>query len=428
MQNTLLIKDAHIIDPRAGIDCVGDILIDGAKIIQSGGKIDPRDHPKAELIEADGMYALPGFVDMHVHFRDPGQTHKEDLASGAAAAAAGGFTAVLCMPNTIPPCDSPEILSDILERSKNLPVRIYQTACLSVGMAGEQLCDYKALKKAGAAGLTDDGRPLASDKLMEQAMLKAAEVGLPVISHCEDLEIVAGGIMHEGEVSRGLSVPGIDRRSEDEITAREIALCAKTGRAVHIAHVSTKGSMELVAKAKADGLPVTCETAPHYLLLTHEMLSGRDADYRMNPPLREESDRLAMLEGVATGMVDALITDHAPHAPEEKADFAKAPNGVVGLETAFAANYTALVKSGKITLGRLAELMSSGPAGLMGITAPSLASGSVADLVLVDTAKQWAVDPKKLHSKSKNTPFKDQTLTGSVCYTILDGRVSYKAD
>ncbi len=425
MKRTLLIKNAHLLDPTTGLDVVGDLLIEDGVISQIGGDVSAKGYPNATVIEGQGLYALPGFVDMHVHFRDPGQTHKEDLQSGARSAAAGGFTAVLCMPNTTPPCDNPDILRDILRRASDLPVRLYQSACLSVGMAGERLCDYDVLKSAGAAALTDDGRPLADDTLMHKAMQKAAEVGLPVISHCEDLEIVDGGIMHKGEVSKALGVRGIDRRSEDEITRREIELCARTGEAVHIAHVSTQRSIELVRRAKADGLAVTCETAPHYLLLTHELLKSRDADYRMNPPLREESDRLAMIEGVSDGTVDALITDHAPHTAREKSDFESAPNGVVGLETAFAANYTALVQSGRITLGRLVELMSRNPAKIMGIAPPEIAVGKPADIALVDIAGRWTVEPNKLYSKSKNTPFKGQTLTGAVRYTIMGGRITH---
>ncbi len=421
MATSVLIKNIRLMDPANQMDRVGDLLLCDGKIAVCGGAVQPM--ADSVVIDGTGLCAAPGLVDMHVHFRDPGQTHKETLQTGVAAAAAGGFTTVLCMPNTNPVCDSVEIVEDILTRAKDLPVRVLQSACLTGGMRGNGLCDYAALKAAGAAALTDDGRPVEDDAMMEEALKKAAEVGLPVVSHCEDLAIINGGIIHKGSVSEALGVKGMDRASEDSITQRECDIAKRTGCPVHICHVSTAGAVDAVRRAKAAGAPVTCETAAHYLLYTHEKLLSRDANYRMNPPLREESDRQAMLQAVADGTVDAIITDHAPHAAQEKADFEKAPNGVVGLETSLAGCITALVEPGIIPLMRLVEMMTVNPCRILGLPVPTLQPGAPADVVVFDPAQRWTVDPAKFHSKSKNTVFAGETLTGRVKYTIKDGRI-----
>lgn len=424
MATSVLIKNIRLMDPANQMDRVGDLLLCDGKIAACGDAAQPMDD--SVVIDGTGLCAAPGLVDMHVHFRDPGQTHKETLQTGAAAAAAGGFTTVLCMPNTSPVCDSAEIVEDILTRAKDLPVRVLQSACLTGGMRGNGLCDYAALKAAGAAALTDDGRPVEDDAMMEEALKKAAEVGLPVVSHCEDLAIINGGIIHKGSVSEALGVKGMDRASEDSITQRECDIALRTGCPVHICHVSTAGAADAVRRAKAAGAPVTCETAAHYLLYTHEKLLSRDANYRMNPPLREESDRQAMLQAVADGTVDAIITDHAPHAAQEKADFEKAPNGVVGLETSLAGCITALVEPGIIPLMRLVEMMTVNPARILGLPVPTLQPGAPADVVVFDPTQRWTVDPAKFHSKSKNTVFAGETLTGRVKYTIKDGRIVHR--
>ena len=318
------------------------------------------------------------------------------------------------------------MVKDILTRAQNLPVHLLQSACLTGGMRGNGLCDYVALKAAGAAALTDDGRPVEDEAMMEEAVRRAAAIGLPVVSHCEDLAIIDGGIIHKGSVSRQLGVKGMDRASEDSITARECGIALRTGCPVHICHVSTAGAADAVRRAKAAGAPVTCETAAHYLLMTHEKLLTRNANFRMNPPLREESDRQAMLRAVADGTVDAIITDHAPHTRQEKADFEKAPNGVVGLETSLAGCITALVEPGIIPLMRLLELMTVGPARILGLPLPTLRPGAPADLVLFDPSQRWTVDPEQFHSKSRNTVFAGETLTGRVKYTILGGRIVHR--
>ncbi len=309
---------------------------------------------------------------------------------GLSAAAAGGVTSVACMPNTRPVTDTPEIIRYILEKAAGAKARVYPVAAITSGLSGEKLTDMKALKAAGAKAVSDDGRPVSSARMMREGMEQAEEAGLLTISHCEDLELIHGGIMHLGSVSRELGVPGMDRASEDAVTARELALSESSGARIHIAHVSTAGAAAFIRSAKARGVRVTCETAPHYLMLSHELLRKRDADYRMNPPLREESDIEAMKAAVADGTIDCIVTDHAPHAAEEKADFTAAPNGVVGLETSFAAAYTALVKTGLIPLSRLVELMSVNPANILGIPGGHIRAGDPADLVLIDLEKNWS--------------------------------------
>ena len=342
----LLITNARVIDPscQPAMDFVGDILIEGERIAKVGAHL--KDSPIAQgakLLDAGGLCAAPGFLDIHVHLRDPGFTHKEDILTGCRAAAAGGVTGVCCMPNTKPVADCPEVLSYILERAKQADARVYPIASITTGMKGEQLNDIAALHATGAVAVSDDGRPVENGGMMLKALRRAYDAGVPVISHCEDLTIIDGGIINEGEVSRRLGVKGMDRASEDSITAREIVLAESSGTAIHIAHVSTKGSVQLIREAKARGVKVTCETAPHYMMMTDRLLESRDANFRMNPPLREEEDCQAVIEGIFDGTIDAIVTDHAPHAAEEKEDFLKAPNGIVGLETSFDAACTVLV-------------------------------------------------------------------------------------
>lgn len=422
----LLIRGARLVDPSQKLDARRELyLLDGkvAAIGESLGDTVPAGTP---VLDAGGLTAAPGLVDMHVHFRDPGQTHKEDILSGSRAAAAGGVTSVACMPNTRPPVDNPETVSYIRQKGAEALCRVYPVACISAGQQGERLTDFAALRAAGAVAVSDDGRPVKNAALMQQAIALGRSLRLPVISHCEDLDIIGGGIVHKGKISQRLGVPGMDRSSEDSITAREIALADSEGAAVHIAHVSTRGSAEIIRDAKRRGIRVTAETAPHYLLFTDEALLSRNANFRMNPPLRDEQDRLAMLEAVANGAIDCIVTDHAPHAPQEKADFATAPNGIVGLETSLAASITALVETNTISLSRLVRLMSCNPAKILGIPGGSLAVGSAADLVLFDPKKSWVVTREDLKGRSANSPFLGKKLTGQVQYTLLGGRLVFQ--
>ncbi|MDE6131957.1 MAG: dihydroorotase, partial [Oscillospiraceae bacterium] len=360
--------------------------------------------------------------DMHVHLRDPGQTHKEDILTGCSAALAGGVGGVVCMPNTNPPIDSLETVEYILKKAESIGVEVYPAACITKGMKGTELYDWGRL---GVNIISDDGRPVENAELMRQALEMSTENGLLVASHCEDLHIINGGIMNKGKVSEKLGVKGMDRASEDSITAREIALADSCGARIHICHVSTKGSIEIIRDAKKRGINVTCETCPHYFTYTEEKLLARDADYRMNPPLRTEEDRLAVLEAVLDGTIDCIVTDHAPHAASEKADFLTAPNGVVGLETSLAVTLTQLFHTGKLTLNDIVQLMAVKPRTLLGIDVPKIEIGAKANIAVVDLDMEWTVKPEELHSKSHNTVFKGEKLKGRNIMTITDGVVRY---
>ena len=416
----LLIQNARIIDPSQNLDQGGDLLLEEGRIAQIGRELSQEG---AQVIDARGLVAAPGLVDMHVHLRDPGLTYKEDLYSGCRAAAAGGVTSLLAMPNTKPAMDSPETVRELLKRAQTAGAAVYTAACVTKDLGGEELTDLKALKEAGAIALSDDGRPVVNTRRLLEALEQAPALGLVVTAHCEDLYLAAGGLMNEGEVSRQLGVPGIPAAAEDCGTAREIAAAASIGAPIHICHVSTKGSVELIRDAKARGVRVTAETCPHYLLLTDKALESKDADYRMNPPLRGEEDRLALIQALKDGTIDAISTDHAPHSPEEKGDFLKAPNGSIGMETSLAATLTAL--KGVLTLPEILAKMSWNPARILNIPAGTLRTGANADVVLFDPEKKWLVDPERLHGKSKNTPFKGMTLQGKVAMTIFRGRVVY---
>lgn len=425
----MLIANARILDPSCEppVDFIGDILIEGDRIIKVGSNLaQTKIAQGAQHIDASGLCAAPGFLDIHVHLRDPGFTHKEDIITGCKAAAAGGVTGVCCMPNTKPVTDSEEVLSYILDKAKDADARVYPIASITKGMLGQELNDIAALHACGAVAVSDDGRPVENGGMMLKALKEAYKAGVPVISHCEDLTIIDGGIINKGRISKELGVKGMDRASEDSITAREIVLAESSDTAIHIAHVSTKGSVQLIREAKARGVKVTCETAPHYMMMTDELLLSYNANFRMNPPLREQEDCEAIVEGVLDGTIDAIVTDHAPHAAEEKANFLKAPNGIVGLETSFAAACTVLVHQCGVSLLDLVKLMSTNPANLLRLPGGTLREGSLADIVLFDPDRSWTVDAEKLHSKSKNTPFDGLELTGRVVRTILGGKTVFE--
>lgn len=418
----LLICNARILDPSQQMDQIGDILLEGGRIAKIGQGLKA---PGATVIEAKGLCAVPGLIDMHIHLRDPGFTHKEDILTGCQAAAAGGFTAVCCMPNTNPVTDSQDVLKYIQNKAKDALARVYPVAAITTGMQGEALTDFVRLKAAGAVAISDDGRPVENGGRMLEALKEAQKVGIPVISHCEDLTIIDGGIINKGQISEELGVKGMDRASEDSITAREIVLAESCGGSVHIAHVSTRGSVQLIREAKARGVQVTAETAPHYMMMTDHLLRSRDANFRMNPPLREAEDCKAVIAGVLDGTLDCIVTDHAPHAPQEKQDFMKAPNGIVGLETSFGAAHTVLVKQNGLPLLKLVEMMSTRPAQILGLPGGTLKEGAAADVTLIDPNMVWKVDKTKLYSKSCNTPFDGMELTGRAVCTILGGKISF---
>lgn len=417
---TTVIKNATVISPADGLNGANDILIENGRIAAVGQNLSGD-----REIDAAGLYAVPGLVDMHVHLRDPGQTAKEDILTGCNAAAAGGVTSLLAMPNTDPAADSPETVRYMLEKAKDAKAHVYVAASITKGLQGKEPTDLQALRDAGAVGLSDDGRPVLQTKHLREAMNRAPKLGMTVVAHCEDLSLAEGGKINEGAVSEALGVKGIPAAAEDCGTAREIALAAADNVPVHICHVSTRTSVALVRDAKRRGVKVTAETAPHYFSLTEQALMSRDADFRMNPPLRTAADVQAIIEGLQDGTLDAIATDHAPHTPEDKADFEKAPNGSIGMETSLAVGVTYLVKPGLLSFSQLIEKMSANPAKLLGIPAGTLAVGAPADIALVDLNREWTVDANRLHGKSKNTPFKGMTLTGKVVKTFLGGEVVF---
>ncbi|MDE7362683.1 MAG: dihydroorotase [Oscillospiraceae bacterium] len=419
----LLLKNGYVVDAANDFEGVADILVDKGRIVRCGADITEE---ADTVVDCTGKTVIPGICDMHVHFRDPGQTHKEDIITGSEAAAAGGVTAVACMPNTVPVVDNAETVKYIVDKAKKAKVKVYPIGCITKGQRGEELCDFDELRKAGCVAVSDDGKPVLNARLMSRAMVKAHYAGLRVISHCEDPNVVAGGIMNSGVVSKELGVKGMHRISEDISTARDIVTAGDLEMPIHIAHVSTATSMLLVRLGARYGAMVTSETAPHYFMLTDEKLRMRDADYRMNPPLRTEDDVTAITEGVCDGTIDCIVTDHAPHTAEEKADFETAPNGVVGLETSLAATLTALYHKGKITLKRIVRLMCVNPRKILGVPGGSLGEGEPADITVFDINEEWIVNPDKLHSKSKNTCFKGMKMRGRVKMTIVDGKIVYE--
>ncbi|MBR1823495.1 MAG: dihydroorotase [Ruminococcus sp.] len=421
--SSILIKNIRAVDSQ--LDKVTDVLVRDGKIAEVAENIT---ESADKTIDGSGLVLMPSLFDMHVHFRDPGLEYKEDIHTGCAAALAGGVTGVLAMPNTKPPCDTPETIRYIIEKAEGTGVEVYPVGCITKGMDGGFLCDYKALKKAGCICISDDGKPVPNAEMMRKALELSKENGLLVASHCEDLNIINGGIMNKGETSEKLGVKGMDRASEDYITAREMILASSVDARIHICHVSTKGCAAMIRFAKSQGVKVTCETAPHYFMLTDKLLEKRDADYRMNPPLRTPEDVEAIKEAIKDGTIDCIITDHAPHAEYEKADFEKAPNGVVGLETSFAATLTALYHTGEISLNKVVQLMSENPRRLLGLDIPTISKGSTADLIIADIDRKWTVDPSKLHSKSHNTVFKGMELTGKVLTTISKGNVVFTCE
>ena len=418
MNQSILFKNVRIVDAEK--DTVGDVLVKDGVIAEVGSVSETADR----VIEGNGkLVVMPSLFDMHVHFRDPGFTHKEDVLTGCAAALAGGVSGVVCMPNTNPPIDSKETVDYIVNKTEPTGVSVYPAGCVTKGMLGKELYDHSSI---GVRIISDDGRPVENAELLRQAMLESNKNGLLIASHCEDLNIINGGIVNDGEVSAELGLKGMNRASEDSITAREIAVAMSADARIHICHVSTVGSLDFIREAKARGVKVTCETCPHYFMYTDEKIRSLDADYRMNPPLRTEADRAAVEKAVLDGTIDCIVTDHAPHAAEEKADFYKAPNGVVGLETSLAAMLTHFYHTGKLSLSRISEMMAEKPRKLLGLPVTKLEKGAKADLILVDTEKEWVVEPEKLHSKSHNTVFKGEKFKGQNLMTITDGIIRFE--
>jgi dihydroorotase len=423
----ILVRGARVLDPSAGRDEVADILLQDGVVRAVGQGLGSPDG--AQVLDAAGLVLAPGFVDLHVHFREPGGEEKETVASGSRAAAAGGFTSVCAMPNTDPVTDNQAAVGFILGQARRAGyARVYPIGAVSLGQKGEQLAEIGELAAAGAVAVSDDGRPVATAHLMRTALEYARTFAIPVIDHCEDRSLSAGGAMHEGLTSTRLGLKGIPRSAEDVIVARDIALAELTGGHVHVAHVSTAGAVRLIREAKARGVRVTAEATPHHLTLTDAACEGYDTNAKMNPPLREASDVHALHAGLADGTIDCIVTDHAPHHYDAKeAEFDNAPFGVIGLETALGLAITELVQPGVLSLPRLVERMASGPAGVAHLPAGTLQPGQAADVVVFDPAAAWTVDPARFFSKSRNTPFGGRRLRGLVRWTIVGGRVVHTA-
>jgi len=425
----ILIRNGHLIDPASGIDASRDLLLAGGKVgaIDKPGKIKPAG---AEILDAKGLVVAPGLVDIHVHLREPGQGYKETIASGTAAAAAGGFTSVCAMPNTIPVNDSPETTRWMLAPERNAAIRVFPIGAATRGSMGEALTEYGSLRAAGAVAVTDDGKPILGDRIMREALIAAARAGLPVIQHAEDTRLTGGCSMNAGPLAFQLGLRGMPVEAESGLVERDLRLLAEINDArahLHVAHLSTRAALDAVRKARRNGLRVTCEVAPHHFILNEEAVGDYNTQAKMNPPLRAEADREAMMEGILDGSVDAIATDHAPHAAHEKEqEFERAPNGITGLESALGLAISILHAKHKLPLSRVVALLSTQPANVIGLKGRgTLAVGSSADVVVFDPNWKWVFRAADSKSKSRNTPFDGWTLQGKVHTTISEGKIVF---
>ncbi|MCD8145133.1 MAG: dihydroorotase [Oscillospiraceae bacterium] len=421
----LLIKRGRVIDPAGGIGGVMDVLIEDGKVAIIGSELSD---PYAIEINAKGLMVSAGLVDMHVHLREPGQEYKEDITTGTLAAAHGGFTSIAPMPNTTPVTDSPERIQYIRERaSQCCGVNVWPIGAVSVGEQGQEETDPKALKEAGAVALSDDGVPVMNADLMRNQLMKAHRQGMVILAHSEDINMVRNYAVNEGRVSRQLGIPGRPGIAEEYMIMRDAMLAEETGTAVHICHISTAKSVDIVRRYKKRGVRITCETCPQYFTLAEDEILTKGTLARVNPPLRTSSDVDAIIKGLQDGTIDAIATDHAPHAAEEKArPLETAPSGMVGLETALAISLTALYHTGRMSLSDILRKMTVNPANILGIPRGRLAVGCAADLVLFDPDERWTIDPEEFYSKGRNTPFGGMQVRGRVKYTIAGGKVIYQ--
>jgi len=422
---SLLVRNGRVVDPANSLDAVQDVLIVGDRIERLGPNLTA---PGATVLDATGKIVCPGFIDLHVHLREPGQEYKETVATGTRAAAAGGFTAVCCMANTHPVNDNRAVTDYIRAKAETQGVvRVYPIGAVTRNLGGEALAELAELAEAGCVAFSDDGKCVMNAALYRHAMEYTLPFGTPLISHAEDHALAQGGAMNEGVVSTELGLPGIPAAAEDVMVARDILLAELTGAHVHIAHVSTAGAVRLVRDAKARGVRVTAEVTPHHLLLTEEAVRSFDANTKMNPPLRSKRDAEAVLEALIDGTIDCIATDHAPHASSEKeGEFDHAAFGIVGLETAVGLLMDRLVKPGIVPLPTLVARLSRDPARLLGLPGGSLAPGAPADLTLLDPAARWTIEPARFQSRSRNTPFGGWTVTGKPWKTIVGGRVAWE--
>jgi dihydroorotase len=419
------ITGGHVIDPGR-YNGVTELLIDAGRVVAVGKNL--KAPAGATKINATGRLVLPGFVDLHVHFREPGFEYKESIQSGAAAAVAGGFTSVCCMPNTSPVNDNQAITEFILDRARAAGfANVFPIGAITKGSEGKELAEIGDLRRAGCVAISDDGKPVMNSLVMRRAMEYALAFDVPVVDHCEDLHLAEGGCMNEGAISTELGLPGMPAAAEDVMVARNVALAELTGARLHLAHISTEGSVRMVREAKSRGLKVTAEACPHHFTITEEVVRGYNTYAKMNPPLRTWKDVQAIKEGLRDGTIDVIATDHAPHATQEKQlGFTEAPFGIVGLETALSLTF-ALVDEGVLSLESAVDKLSTAPAKVFGLTKGTLAVGADADVTIVDQQEQWEVDPAKFRSKSRNTPFAGWKVKGRVRTTIVGGRVVFEA-
>lgn len=433
-----LIKDGFVIDPLSEVEGIYDVLIETDRVRQVKENIDPeplRREAKEKgmqftLINAKGKLVMPGFIDLHVHLREPGFEYKETIATGAAAAAAGGYTTICPMPNTKPATDSPEMIRLVLEKAKqDAKINILPVGAITLGQEGAELADFQGMKEAGAVALSEDGKSVMDTALYREAMIRAASLNIPIFAHCEDKSLVGKGVMNAGARAKELKLPGISNAVEDIITARDILLAKETKAQLHLCHCSTKDSVKMIALAKQEGLRVTGEVCPHHFTLSDEDILSDHGDYKMNPPLRSSKDVEALKLALKEDVLDVISTDHAPHSQEEKSgSMATAPFGIVGSETAFALTYTELVRKGYLTLRQMVMKMSANPAKVLGINRGCIGEGWVADLVIADPEAEYTIDKSRFYSKGKNTPFHGRRVFGRVEYTFVAGDLVYHFD
>lgn len=420
----LLIQNGRVVDAASGLDDVMDILVSEGRICAIGKDLQAE---QARVIDAKGLIVAAGLVDMHVHLREPGQEYKETIATGCAAAARGGVTTLACMPNTKPAIDTPECIAQVLGKASACGVQVLPIGAVTVGQKGGALTDFAALKQAGAVALSDDGVPVQNANLVRNALMQAKDLELTILSHCEDAEMVCNYAVNEGEVSRKLGLPGRPAIAEELMVMRDAMLAEETGAAVHICHVSTGRSVDIVRQFKQKGVAITCETCPQYFTLTEEEVLKQGTMARINPPLRTPHDVEEIIRGLQDGTIDAIATDHAPHSAEEKAKpLPEAPSGAVGLETSLAVTLTALYHTGKMELAEILRRMTINPAKILRTDAGQLAVGNRADFVIFDPDEEWVVDPEQFVSKGRNTPFKGYPVKGKVKYTVSNGTIIYQ--
>ncbi len=425
MSDVLWIKNGRVIDPAAGRDATGDVFAVDGRLVAS---LDATRRARARVIDAAGLVVCPGLVDIHVHLREPGQTHKETIQTGSWAAAAGGFTTIVCMPNTSPPADNPgtiQLIGDAIRRES--VVRIHPTGCITVGMKGEALAGIGSLKRAGCVAITDDGLCVQNNELMRRAVEYAHMFGLPVMDHCQDEALTHGSVMHEGVMSTRLGLRGWPAAAEDIVVSRDVILSSHTGAHIHLQHLSSGTAVDIVRRAKQRGVRVTCEATPHHLALTDDALATYDTNFKMNPPLRTEADRRALIEGLRDGTIDIVATDHAPHTNYEKdKEFDHAPFGIVGLETALAVTLDVLHRREGFPLPAVLGLLTHKPAAILGLEGGTLAPGAAADVTLFDPEETWTFDASISRSKSANSPWLGAELRGRVRHTIVGGRTVFE--